>query len=137
MATRQCKTCSLHKSVDDFEVTKRKDEQVICRRAVCKPCYSAGKAAKAKAAAVDHDPDSVPKPSSCAECGKGPDEVDFKWRTDVQKGGWRSSCNECYGDKGYDSAYRARERAKDEQAFLARNARIHLEWSRQRARNLM
>jgi hypothetical protein len=119
----------LHKAVDDFEVTKRKGEQVLCRRAVCKPCYAAGKAAKAKVVAASHDPHSVPKPSACSGCGKGPHEVDFQWRSDVQKGGWRSSCNVCYADKGYHRAYRVRECTKDADAYLARNAKTHLEWA--------
>lgn len=98
----------------------------------CKKCRSAKKAGKAKAVAAAHDPASVPKPDACVTCGKGCPEVDFKWRSDTQKGGWRSSCNKCYGDKEYHTEYRKREREKDKEAFLARNAKNAAEW---RARN--
>ncbi len=123
---RTCKTCGVAKPLDAYEVTTKDGK---CRRGVCKPCYAKAKAAKAKAKAADHDPSAVPKPAACVKCGKGPDEVDFKWRADVQKGGWRTECNACYNAKGYDKEHRKRERAKDETAYLARNAATHLAWA--------
>lgn len=123
---RTCKTCKVAKPLDAYEVTTKNGNS---RRGVCKPCYAKVKAAKADAKAADHDPSSVPKPAACVKCGKGPDEVEYKWRADVQKGGWRTECNACYNAKGYDKEYRERECAKDKGAFLARNAATHLAWA--------
>lgn len=126
--TRNCKECQVSKPLDDFEKTTKDGK---CRRAVCKPCYARKKATKAKEASAKVDRSSVPKPSACVECGKGPDVVDFKWRTDVMQGGWRTQCNECFNAKGYYKDYRVREREKDETAYLERNAAVHLAWVRQ------
>lgn len=98
-------------------------------RSECKKCRANKKAEKAKTASASIDRSTVPKPKACTKCGKSYPEVDFKWRTDVQKGGWREICNVHFNEKKYYEAYRKRERAKDEVAYLERNAKSHLEWS--------
>jgi hypothetical protein len=124
---RTCSACNQTKPLDAYEVTTKDGR---CRRAACVPCYSALKKERTSVAATRHDPDSAPKPDACAKCGKAHPEVDFKWRADVKKGGWRTECNACYNDKGYSAVYRTREREKDEAAYLARNAAAHLDWAR-------
>jgi hypothetical protein len=126
MTTKKCKTCLETLDIDHFEVTTKDGKS---RRGVCKPCYRTAKANKAKEASKEHDPSSVPYPVACCECGKGPDEVTYKWRTDTQSGGWRPQCNSCFNNKGYSIAYRNRERTNDEGTFLARNAATHLAWA--------
>ncbi len=120
---RPCIQCAVTKPIDAFEVTTKDGK---CRRAICKPCYSLLKKDRARAGAASHDPEAVPKPAACTNCGKGPDEVNFKWRKDVIQGGWRTECNACYNEKNYSEAYRKRERARDEDAYLARNAATHM-----------
>lgn len=93
---RVCKDCQQTKTIDDFEATTKDGKS---RRGVCKTCYTKKKSAKAKAAAANHDPSKVPKPTACAECGKSGEQVDFKWRSDVAQGGWRTTCNTCYNSK--------------------------------------
>ena len=127
MADRKaCAACKETKVLGDFEKTPTR----AGTRSECKACRSAKRKAAADAASKLHVPEKTPKPAACSDCGKGPEEVAFKWRTDVKAGGWRSSCNDCYNAKGYTKAYRERERSKDEVAYLARNALTHLEWAR-------
>jgi len=121
---RQCKSCDTLKDINDFEVTTKSG----CRRAVCKPCYSAQKRDRAKLASVNHDPSTVPMPQACISCGKGPDRVTFKWRADVINGGWRSECNECYNTKGYSTTHRAKKMEEDPVGYRAHNAAVHLAW---------
>lgn len=124
MDLRACKTCGVSKSLDCFEMTTK-----TSRRKECKPCYASKKKERAKVAAQGHDRDTTPKPEACAKCARGYPEVDFKWRSDVKQGGWRSECNACYNAKGYCEEYRKREREKDEEGYLARNAASHLAWA--------
>jgi hypothetical protein len=121
--TRVCTQCNVDKPLDSYEVTTKDGR---CRRAVCKPCYAQLKKQRAKAGAADQS--SIAKPTACCKCGRGPPEVDFKWRTDVKRGAWRTECNTCYNAKGYSTDYRARQRELDEAAYLERNARTHLAW---------
>ncbi|KAG1673109.1 hypothetical protein FOA52_013179 [Chlamydomonas sp. UWO 241] len=93
--------------------------------------------AAALAEAPVFDRSFVPKPDKCGECGKGPDEVDYKWRTDVVRGGWRSSCNACYNLKSYDVAWRQRQREADEPAYKAHNAKTHLAWAHKNPDNVL
>ncbi len=123
---RICKDCQESKTIDDFEATTKDGKS---RRGVCRTCYAKKKSLKAKVAALTHDPGKVLKPDACNHCGKGPNEVDFKWRSDLAKGGWRNTCTTCYNAKAYHKAYRERERVKDEAGYLARNASIHLAWA--------
>lgn len=111
---------------DNFECTS-KDK--TCRRAVCKKCYSKSKVEKAKEKSSKVDQKSIPKPR-CVECNMTSPEVDFTWRSDISKGGWRSTCQDCVGKKEYCKSSRATRRAKDEKAYLAKNAATHLEWTR-------
>lgn len=122
---KECVACKVSKLLSDFESTTGDKT-----RKECKACRASKRKAATDLAKADHQPDKIPKPAACAECGKGPDEVDFKWRDDVKAGGWRSTCNSCYNSKGYHRSFREREREKDEAAYLARNARAHLEWAR-------
>ena len=126
MATRQCKTCLEDLGVDNFEITTKDGK---CRRSVCKPCYKSNKAAKAKEASTTHDPTTIPLPEACATCGKPSHEVTFKWRTDINKGGWRNQCNGCFNNKGYSQVSRAKRRAEDPEGFLLKNAETHLAWA--------
>jgi hypothetical protein len=68
-------------------------------------------------------------PAACFECGKGPPEVEFKWRTDVKSGGWRGKCNECVNAKGYHKTHRSKKMAENADAYRAHNAAVHLEWA--------
>jgi hypothetical protein len=122
-SVRVCKACNESKDLDAFEKTTK-----TSRRAVCKPCYSRNKADVAKAAASLHDPATVPKPVACIECSRGVPEVDFKWRSDIKKGGWRTICVSCTNDKGYSATSRAKRRAGDEEAYLAKNAAQAAKW---------
>jgi hypothetical protein len=124
--TRTCKDCKVVKVLDCFETTTKDGRS---RRAVCKPCYSAKKSAKAREASKDHDPESIPKPIACIECKRGPSEVEFKWRSDIAAGGWRNTCNNCHNSKGYDKAHRARCIEQDAEAYRRRNAEVHLKWA--------
>ena len=121
---KACVACGETKALTDFERTTgdktRKD---------CKACRSSKRKAATQAARADHDRDATPRPAACSECGRGADAVEFKWRTDVKTGGWRSVCNSCINAKGYCRTYRERERVKDEAGYLARNAHAHLEWA--------
>lgn len=123
---RACARCEVVKPLDEYEVTTKDGK---CRRAVCKPCYAEQKKERANKGAESHAPDSTPKPEACTTCGRAHPEVDFKWRSDVKKGGWRPECNACHNAKDYSGAYRARERQKDEGGYLKRNAEAHLKWA--------
>jgi len=130
---RTCKgECGETKTIDDFEVTLRDKAtgEVKSRRAVCKRCYQRSKAAKAKDQNSLIDPVSVPKPASCVKCGLGSPDVEFKWRTDIAQGGWRSECNTCFNAKNYSATSRAKRREEDEEGYLRRNAETHLAWAR-------
>ena len=112
--TKSLDACNETKSLDAFEVTvkgvKDADGRVKgeCRWFVCKPCYAAAKAAKAKAARPNHDPANTPLPAACATCFRAPGpDVLFKWRGDTKAGGWRNECNACYNAKGYSQKHRA------------------------------
>lgn len=85
--------------------------------------------AKAKEASANARPSAPPEDHRCSKCMRGPSDVVFKWRSDVCKGGWRSECNSCINMKNYSASYRARERSKDEKAYLKRNAETHLAWA--------
>jgi len=116
-----CKACKLVLDISKFEIANGKP------RGECKACR-AEKRANAKKAAPKAEPNLATKPTVCTKCERGPPDVDFKWRTDTISGGWRSVCNTCYGEKKYHTVYRDRKRAEDEEAYLAHNAKTHLEW---------
>ena len=124
--TKTCKDCNVEKDINMFETTTPDKKS---RRSVCKPCYKSKRTDKSKKAAKSHDPLSVPKPAECAKCGRGPGEVEYKWRTDVQSGGWRSECNSCYNDKGYCEKSRDKCRTEDPIGYLKKNAEAHLKWA--------
>jgi hypothetical protein len=128
MIIRICKVCAIEKSLDLFEITTKDGK---CRRAVCKPCYSKEKKERAKTGSATVDRNSIPKPTMCDKCGKGPGEVDFKWRTDVKQGGWRKMCNICFNENKYYEDYREREKSKDLEGYLKHNAEVHLKWAKQ------
>jgi len=130
MATRMCKTCLEELDLDSFEITTKDGKS---RRSVCKPCYRASKAAKAKEASATHDPSKVPLPEACVTCGKPPHEVTFKWRTDTKNGGWRNECNECFNKKGYSAASRANLRAEDPAEYLRKRALAQQKWRANKA----
>jgi hypothetical protein len=130
MTTKKCKTCLETLDIDNFEVTTKAGTS---RRGVCKPCYSATKSARAKEASATHDPSSVPYPVACCECGKGPDEVDFKWRTDINQGGWRPQCNDCFNNKGYSQSSRTNLRAADPEEYLRKKAEYQKKWRADKA----
>lgn len=113
---KTCNTCLLEKDCGLFE----------SNRATCKACRTKKRAQKAKESAVD--PSTIPKPASCVACGRGPPDVDFAFRTDLVRGGWRNECTTCYNGKGYSEKSRAIRRAQDEAAYLAKNAASHKAW---------
>ena len=86
---KECKTCKVVLSIVKFEKT----------RSVCKECRQV-KRAKAIKDAVPIDRSTVPKPAVCAECLKSGEELEFTWRTDIVKGGWKNTCNQCLASKG-------------------------------------
>lgn len=128
---RLCKgACGERKGIESFEITiKNADGTAKSRRGVCKTCYQHAKTAKAKEKSAAIDRNTVPKPAACNKCGRGCPDVDFKWREDVAKGGWRNQCNTCFNEKNYSAASRARRRAEDEEGYLKRNAEAHLAWA--------
>ena len=71
----------------------------------------------------------MPKTSHCSKCGKGNEEVTFKWSTDVKQGGWRNECNACYNLKGYHKKSTAKHREENKEAYLSRKATVHLKWA--------
>lgn len=115
---KTCKTCKIEKTLDCFEAT----------RAVCKPCRQSSRTAATKKCTID--PASIPKPDFCDKCGKSNEEVEFKFRTDTVKGGWRTECNTCYNSKGYSEKSRTKRREEDEEGYLKKNAESHLDWVR-------
>jgi hypothetical protein len=118
-----CKACESMLDISKFEVLKGKP------RSECKACRNK-KRADAKKAAPVVEPNLATKPTECTKCERGPPEVDFKWRTDILSGGWRSVCNACYGEKKYHTVYRDRKRAEDEDAYLAHNNEIQRAWQK-------
>lgn len=119
-----CKDCGTAKPLSAFEATP------TGRRRVCNDCHKARRKASAAAARAKHDRAGAPAPGPCVECGKGPDEVQFKWRMDTVKGGWRSVCNTCINAEGYSQQFRQRQMELDVAAYRARNAATHLAWGR-------
>lgn len=115
---KTCKTCNIEKTIGCFEAN----------RGVCKPCRQSSRTQAAKNAKVD--PASIPKPAFCDQCGKSNKEVEFKFRTDLIKGGWRTQCNTCYNSKGYCEKSRTKRREEDEEGYLKRNAETHMDWVR-------
>ena len=119
---KECKTCKVTKKLDDFEKTN------TSYRTVCKDCRKLAR--KTRVAEVEKiDKTSVPLPTACLKCNKGPDDVSFQWRTDTVNGGWRNTCTECFNSKGYSITSRANRRTADEDEYLKRNAATHLDWA--------
>lgn len=125
MDKQLCKSCKLELSVDLFESFNTKSGVGYCKE--CKDCKAAKRKEKAKDAPKKY-PSKFELPKACVQCGKGPEEVKFQFRTDVMAGGYRNICNRCFTAKGYYTAYRKRKRAQDEDAFLANNNAVHREW---------
>ena len=128
-----CTICNLKKQADEFEKTPFGK-----LRTVCKTCRSNKRKQSAKEGKKNMviDRESVPKPEKCQTCGKSSDEVKFKWRTDQIKEGWRTTCTTCYDSRKYHVACRNRQREKDEEAYLARNAATHLKWAKANPENI-
>ena len=124
---RTCIDCKASKALDCYEQTAP-----TAWRQVCKPCRTikrkAASAAAHKSRKGEADP-NTPKPEACASCGKKSPEVEFTWRLDSVKGAYKSECITCYNKKNYSEVSRAKIRKVDEPAFLARNAKSHLEWA--------
>jgi hypothetical protein len=97
----------------------------------CKKARKARRYSSVKSA-LAIDPNTVPLPDECVKCGAKPPAAEFKWRTDVKKGGWRNACNRCSdlnsSGVSHSRAYRKREMDKDASAYRARNAKAHLDW---------
>ena len=123
-----CKACGVEHDINAFEHLKQKDGTKK-PRSECKAAIAARRKAKVQAA-PKKNPSDFPMPDACITCGKSYPEVQFKFRTDTLAGGWRAECNDHYNEKGYDVAYRKRQREADEAAYLARNAATHLAWAR-------
>ena len=115
---RKCKTCTTLLLIKLFEAN----------RTECKQCRQNSRTERAHDVAVD-DSSNVPKPTACVSCGKGPDEVNFKRRTDVLQGAWRKECTSCYNAKGYSCKSREKSRAKDKEGYLERNAKMQIRWN--------
>lgn len=121
---RVCTKCTESKQPSDFERTDTGGYRKVCRQ-----CRKTGRSERVKEARVNHNPDAVEKPNACVKCGKGPDEVDFPWRTDNISGNWRNECNKCINAKEYYKDYRVRKIAENKEEFNAHNAKVHLEWA--------
>jgi hypothetical protein len=130
MSERLCKTCQINHPIDDFETYKINGE--VRYRMECKKARKERRQASVKAAPAI-DPNTVPLPSQCVKCGEKPPQAEFKWRSDVKKGGWRTACNRCSdvnsNGVSHSQAYRKREMDKDAKAYRARNAKMHLDWA--------
>ena len=118
-ATRECKTC---------KVVKRVAEAFEAGRAECEACRQKAKTTKAKVATKDWV--NTPKPARCAECGKGPTEVEFKRRDDVLVAAYYNRCTVCYNKKQYHVTCRQKKLAEDPTAYRAHNAAVHLAWAK-------
>jgi hypothetical protein len=98
----------------------------------CKKCKNARRknanASEAAKKARSDRRDTTPLPSACVQCGKGPSEVEFRWRDDVKKGGWRETCTACYNAKKYHATYRDKKNQEDPETFRAHNTAVHLAW---------
>lgn len=106
---KMCNTCCLLENGSDaFE----------SNRTTCKTCRQ------------KVDPSTIPKPTECMTCGRGQPDVDFAFRNDLVRGGWRKECNVCYNGNKHSQKSRANRRAEDEAGYLARNAASHLDWAR-------
>ena len=121
---RACGTCRVVMRIEAFEAMRRE----------CKDCRQTGRTERARETVAMTEsaslpPPRPPKPSACISCGRGPDDVDFKWRTDVICGSWRNECTSCYNAKDYSVASRARRREENEEGYLSHNATTHLAWA--------
>ena len=116
---RECSTCETKLPFDRFEGT----------RLECMRCRQDRRSKRARSTTSKRDPASVPKPSACVSCGKGPGDVAFTWRSDILCGSWRNECTSCYNTRDYSMASRTRMREADEEGYLRRNATTHLAWA--------
>ncbi len=128
-----CRTCHATKPLEAFEITKPSGTP----RHECKECRKGRRKATVQARPpASATPNAVTKPKACSECGLGAPDVDFQWRTDLKTCSWRPICYACVNAKGYSEEHRARERSKDEAAYLRKNAAQHLAWAHRNPENV-
>lgn len=72
---------------------------------------------------------NIKKPEKCIKCNVLFDEENFKFRTDLKKGGWRNICNKCINSKKYWETYRTKKREENEEEYLKHNAETHKKWA--------
>jgi len=128
MMLRTCQDCN--ESKDEATAFERMPTGKY--RNQCKKCKNARRknanASEAAKKARSDRRDTTPLPSACVQCGKGPSEVEFRWRDDVKKGGWRETCTACYNAKKYHATYRDKKNQEDPETFRAHNTAVHLTW---------
>ena len=79
-----CKTCCQALALGAFEAYKVRDGTEKTR-ADCKRCQAAKRKARARET-PKRNPANVTPPAACQKCGRGPDMVRFKFRTDTLLG---------------------------------------------------
>lgn len=121
----QCIDCKKTKPIADFELTAAKRP-----RKSCKSCRHISRKASSSAKVKSKDSTGAVKPTQCIKCGKGPDEVEFRFRADMVKEAWRNECNSCINEKKYYAKYREKKLAENPEEFRRHNAEIHLEWTK-------
>ena len=117
-ATRTCDECHIDKHIGLFEGNRK----------TCKECRKQRRNTSAKDETKKKSAHEIPMPEKCIHCCKGPNEVTFKWRTDLVAGGWSNICNECYNSKKYYEKYREHKREEDSEGFKAHNTATHRAW---------
>ena len=119
--TKECLTCKVVKSLTDFE-GNRND---------CKPCRAQRKQKSADSRKKPREEYALPERCRDPECEK-PTPADgavFTFRNDTLAGGYRATCNTCFNKKGYYKDYRKRKLEEDPDAYRARNAETHRDWT--------
>ena len=114
---KTCTICEVDKDDSAFEAVRKQCKQ--CRR-------KQRKTAAGEAGEVDRL--TAPHVKACIECDAPWSVSKFKWRTDIQGGSWRPSCNACYNGKKHYAVYRQRKRDDDEASFLEHNAKMMKIW---------
>lgn len=128
--SQECRVCKENLPYTAFRLAAKS------LRKKCKKCENKQtKEAKKKARAdmsVDDAMKATPKPTACSNpnCNVPSHALEFKWRSDMVKGGWRSECNDCYNSKKYYEKHRQKRKATEGiDEYRRKNAKQHKEWA--------
>lgn len=136
MTLRRCSDCHQDKdeatSFERLSAGKCRNQCKECRRDRRKVSATSDTAKRAK----ETNRRNTPLPHECAECKRRPPEVEFKWRDDTVRGGWRQVCNACDNARGYYVASRERKKKENGDEFRKHNAAVHLDWAHRNPENV-